>query len=173
MHSGNLLFARQADDPDPPDSPLCLPACTSLSCGGTDFCEVQDPQDEVLKRSLDLDWAFSFNNATNADGTLSKRLFTYKAGSTDSNDYTGDTRPTNDQANTYLPMVVAGNDKVNFGARLATVRSKFPNHRDKGRNTRDFSEYQYLFAIPSITKYFAGNIRTNPRRAGIGILMLH
>ncbi|KAI1120476.1 hypothetical protein F5Y10DRAFT_289646 [Nemania abortiva] len=138
--SGSLLLTRQVDEPLPEDPPSCRPACTSLGCGAGDSCSIDDPQDEtdeLLKRSLGLNWAFSLNNATDADGTLTKRLFTYTAGETDPERYTGDRPPTNDEANSYLPVVIAGNEKLNFGNRLKLMTGKNEAACSKQREFKD------------------------------------
>lgn len=113
---------------DQPPNAVCVAPCTSESCGGADFCS---PNPDLEARSLSLpdwgqesSWALSFRsfrNTSHQDGDLDKRLFTYKAGSTNQDDYTGDTEPTEPEAVKYLFAVSDGEEINNFGNQLRLV----------------------------------------------------
>lgn len=75
----------------------------------------------LSRRFLDLDDVFNSSSEYRDIRTLGKRLFTYTAGSTDPDDYSGKTKPKVAQVNAYIPNVEAGKENAYFGAPLPTI----------------------------------------------------
>jgi hypothetical protein len=110
------LFGRQDDLPE--DSALCIPSCDIGTCGNGGSC----PIGSILpKRSLGLDSFFNISSDYESAHALGKRLFTYTAGSTNEDDYTGNTTPRLAQVNEYIPRVENGEEDGYFHSPLPTI----------------------------------------------------
>jgi hypothetical protein len=108
------LFGRQAQL----NSPLCVPSCELGTCGSGGSC----PLGGVLKREWLGD--LLFNNESDYHGdvrALGKRLFTFNAGSTNPNDYSGRRQPKRREVDVYLPAVFDGHESNYYGVPLPTV----------------------------------------------------
>jgi len=111
------LFRRQ----DTLSSALCYPGCELGTCGGEGSCPA------VLRRR---DWLgdYLLSNASEYQQpdpseirALRKRLFTFKAGSTNVNDYSGKSQPKKKDVAVYLPAVFNGGESGYYGDPLPTV----------------------------------------------------
>ncbi len=100
------------------NSPLCVPSCDLGTCGSGGSCSLGG----VSKR----EWlgGLGFNNTSDYHGdvrALGKRLFTFNAGSTNPQDYSGNRFPKRREVNAYLPAVFNGQESGYYGDPLPTV----------------------------------------------------